>query len=144
MAYDLVPYLVFGGNAKEAIEFYEGVFGAKAFVTHYGEWPQEFDNNVPEDIKDKVMHSELKTESFSLFFSDHFDSSIPYQVGNAVLLTLDVRTREEAEDLYNKLSDGGQTIMPFEATSYSSGFAQFTDKFGMNWQVIADMPEEEA
>lgn len=68
MAYDLVPYLVFGGNAKEAIEFYEGVFGAKAFVTHYGEWPQEFDNNVPEDIKDKVMHSELKTESFSLFF----------------------------------------------------------------------------
>lgn len=61
-----------------------------------------------------------------------------------MLLTLDVRTREEAEDLYNKLSDGGQTIMPFEATSYSSGFAQFTDKFGMNWQVIADMPEEEA
>ncbi|MBG9984850.1 VOC family protein [Aerococcaceae bacterium DSM 111022] len=144
MAYDLVPYLTFNGDAKEAIGFYEEIFGAKAFVTYYGEWPQEFDNNVPDDIKDRVMHSELKTEGFSLFFSDQFDSDIPYRVGNAVMLTLTVKTKEEAEDLFKRLGAGGETIMPFESTSYSPGFAQFSDKYGIHWQVIADMPEEDA
>lgn len=144
MTVEVVPYLTFNGNAEEAIRFYEEVFKTKAFITYFGDWPQEFDNYVPDEIKDKVMHSELKTEQFSLFFSDHYDSTIPYQVGNAVSLALSVNTKEEAEELYNQLGAGGETIMPFESTSYSEGYAQFTDKFGIVWQVIADMPLEDA
>ncbi len=57
MATRLNPYISFDGTAREAMEFYEGVFGGKLSMNTYGEFGAE----VPEP--DKIMHAMLETET---------------------------------------------------------------------------------
>ncbi len=42
---------------------------------------------------------------------------------------------EEAEEIYNKLSEGGTIFMPLEETDWAEMFAMFVDKFGIQWII---------
>jgi PhnB protein len=51
-------------------------------------------------------------------------------------LTLSADSAEEAERLYDLLSDGGQIFMKMEETFFASRFAQLRDKFGTSWMLL--------
>lgn len=138
MITQLAPYLTFSGNAIDAIRFYEEVFAAKTSIHYYSGSPEEFDGKVPEEIQDLVMHSDITTENFTFHISDNFDTTQSQVVGNTFSLMLYVEASEEALSLIDKLGAGGEVIMPYEVTSYSGGFSMFTDKFGVQWQVIVN------
>lgn len=55
-------------------------------------------------------------------------------------LCLSVKSSEEAERIYKALTDGGEVFMPFGETFFAERFAQFRDKFGINWMVIHEKP----
>ena len=55
MGVTLDPYLNFKGNAREAMEFYEGVFGGKLTISTFAEFHASTDPS--ED--DLVMHADL-------------------------------------------------------------------------------------
>ncbi|WP_370446169.1 hypothetical protein [Cryobacterium sp. Y29] len=55
MSSRLNPYLGFRDNAREAMDFYQSVFGGDVARTTYGEY--NAGENPAE--KDKIMHSEL-------------------------------------------------------------------------------------
>ena len=55
----LNPYLSFKDDAREAMEFYQSVFGGKLDVSTFKEYQASQDPS--ED--DKVMHARLETES---------------------------------------------------------------------------------
>jgi PhnB protein len=55
--------------------------------------------------------------------------------GNNFSISLNTDSREEADHLFNGLSDGGQVTMPMENTFWGDYFGMFTDKFGINWMV---------
>ena len=58
MAVQLDPYLSFGdGKAREALEFYHGIFGGTLDVNTFGEQP-DMPGNDPA-LHDKVMHAQL-------------------------------------------------------------------------------------
>ena len=58
MATRLNPYIGFAGNAKEAMEFYNGVFGGKLTMNTFGEF------GAPNEAgADKIMHAALETDS---------------------------------------------------------------------------------
>ena len=66
MASRLNPYIGFEGNARQAMEFYKGVFGGDLTVSTFGEFGAE---NSPD--ADKIMHSQLETDrGFTLMASD--------------------------------------------------------------------------
>ena len=53
----LYTYLNYGGNCRQAFEFYEQHLGGKITgLVRHGEQP---DPNIPADWKDKVMHGSL-------------------------------------------------------------------------------------
>ena len=64
----LNPYINFGGNAREAMEYYKSVFGGKLDISTFADFQMP---GIAEDEADKVMHSQLATDSgFTLMGSD--------------------------------------------------------------------------
>ena len=60
------PYLNFDGNTREAMAYYQGVFGGSLTIHTFGEFG---DPAAPE--ADKVMHARLETDGgFTLMASD--------------------------------------------------------------------------
>jgi PhnB protein len=64
---NLNPYLSFKNQAREAMEFYRGVFGGELTVSTFADYPGMSDDSE----KDLVMHAQLETpDGFVLMGSD--------------------------------------------------------------------------
>lgn len=62
----LTPYVIYAGNAEEALNFYAVVFGGTVTQTgRYGVSPMPVD----EDYKDKIIHARLERRMKQLFIS---------------------------------------------------------------------------
>lgn len=55
--------------------------------------------------------------------------------GTNFSISLDAAGLEEAERLFNGLSDGGQVTMPLMKMVWGAYFGLFNDKFGIQWMV---------
>ncbi|MEO5583247.1 MAG: VOC family protein, partial [Saprospiraceae bacterium] len=49
---------------------------------------------------------------------------------------------EEANKLFNGLSNGGQVMMPPEKMFWGAYFGMFTDKFGVQWMMNYDLSQQ--
>jgi PhnB protein len=135
------PHINFNGNAEEAFTFYKSVFGGE-FVTVMrfkdlsspGFTPSEKDAN-------KIMHIALPIGGNILMGND-----VPEHMGrtneneNRSKIAITANSREEADKLYNGLSQGGQVEMPIGDSPWGSYFAMFRDKYGIEWMV--DFPKK--
>src|SRR6266852_5476348 len=65
----LSPYLKFDGSCREAMEFYKSVFGGTLEISTFGKFSDP-SMPVPDDYKDKVMHSTLTNDALSFMASD--------------------------------------------------------------------------
>ncbi|SFH95636.1 VOC family protein [Halpernia frigidisoli] len=138
------PYLMFDGNCKEAFEFYKSVFDtAFAEFSLFGDMPpQEGMEEISEEQKTKVMHAKLQiSEETFLYGSDIMTKSDKeFSRGDGFQLSLDAKSRDEATNLFDKLSEGGNITMPLSGTFWGAYFGMWTDKFGVDWMVNYDEP----
>ncbi len=130
----LSTYLTFNGNCREAFEFYRSVFGGEfAFVQTFGDGPSEM--GVPEDELGKIMHVSFPIGSSVLMGSDTSTQfGPPTVVGNNFSISYTPKSREETDELFAKISEGGAVTMPPADMFWGSYFGTCTDKFGINWQ----------
>lgn len=133
----LEPYLIFNGNCREAFTFYESVFDVKiAYMMRYGEMPGSDRKDMSEKDMERLVHVLLPvSKNVSLMGSDS-PGDMPAKTGDNVALTINVESRQEAEHLYKKLSQGGKIMMPLGKTFFAELYAMFTDKFGVNWMIL--------
>ncbi|MGH2813012.1 MAG: VOC family protein, partial [Actinomycetota bacterium] len=45
-------------------------------------------------------------------------------------------TTEEVDEIWNKLSQGGEALMPLDSYPFSERYGWTTDKYGLSWQVM--------
>jgi PhnB protein len=130
-------YLNFNGNCEEAFNFYKSVFGGEFhYIGRFGEMPESDDYKVPESNKNKIMHVSLPIGSSILMGSDTGGDWAPtYVRGNNFSVSIMADSKEEADKLFNALSNGGQITMPLENTFWGDYFGMLTDKFGINWMM---------
>lgn len=141
------PYLNFKGNCEEAFDFYKSVFGGEyPYVGRFKDMPPSEDGKgMPPEFGEKIMHISLPINGGEtmLFGSDACgpwgDSTI---IGNNVQLSINADSEEDADRLYNGLSAGGNAVMPMNKTFWGAYFGMFVDKFGINWMVNYDYPQE--
>lgn len=123
-------YLRFNGNCKEAMSFYKDCLGGELTIQTIGQSPMA--GNMPQPMQDKIMHSTLKNEGFTIMASDLCDERGLIK-GNDVSLMLDCDSEEQIRTVYSKLSEGGYKAHPLEVTFWNALFGDVTDKFGINW-----------
>lgn len=134
-------YLNFGGNCREALQFYEKHLGGKiTMMSTFGDMPPVpgAAHNAPQMPKDAILHARIGIGDAEIMASDA--PSNVYQPMRSAYLTLVVDRNEEAERIYKALSAGGETFMPIQETFFAHRFAQLRDKFGVNWMVIHEKP----
>ena len=131
------PYIHFNGNAEEAFTFYKSVFGGEfAKIMRYKDLSSpEFP--VAENDANRIMHITLPIgKSNALLASDVLE--IMGQVtenDNRNTISISAESREEADKLFNGLSEGGKVEMPIADGPFGSYFGMFADKFGVQWMV---------
>lgn len=129
----LYTYLNYGGNCRQAFEFYAKHLGGKitALTTH-GEVADA--SNVPPEWKNAVLHARIELGETVVMAAD-----IPpdrFQPIRSAYLSLLVTSIDEAERIYALLSDGGQIFMPMEETFFAHRFAMLRDRFGTSWMLL--------
>ncbi len=126
-------YLNFGGNCREAVDFYADAFGAeKQPLTTYGD--ADHGMAMPDEMKNLVMHTTLRVFGSTLMFADTpFDT--PLIVGNNVTLVLVTDKLDALDAAFAKLKVGGKVVMDLQPTFWSKRYGFVIDKFGVGWQL---------
>jgi PhnB protein len=136
----LITYLTFAGNCEEALNFYKEALGADVLmVSRMGDSQME----VPENLKDKIMHARLRVGENELYMSDTFDPS-SINKGNNVSLSIQIDDAAELNKSFDKLSAGGNVTMPLQKTFWATSFGMFVDKFGIHWMFNCELKQEPA
>ena len=133
MTMQLYTYLNYGGNCRQAFEFYaEHLGGRITMVTTHGEQPGA--SNVPAEWRDAVLHARIELGETVVMGAD-----IPpdrFQPMRSAYLTLMLDSVDDAERIYALLTDGGQIFMPMEETFFARRFAMLRDRFGTSWMLL--------
>jgi PhnB protein len=128
-------YLTFNGNCREAMTFYQDCLSGKLIFQTIGESPMA--DQMPEEMKECILHSSLTTEGFVIMGSD-MTPETGLLKGNAVSLILNCSSEADIRSFFDKLSDGGTIKHPLENTFWDALFGDLTDKFGNNWILNFD------
>lgn len=139
MTVTLNPYLGFRGNAREAITFYQSVFGGELSISTFGDLHASED---PAEM-DLVMHSVLTTDSGLALMASDTPQRMAYNPGDNISISLSGAKSDETElrGYWDKLTEGGTVTMPLETAMWGDTFGMCVDKFGIAWLVnIAGAP----
>ncbi len=133
----LNPYLTFDGNCEEAFNFYKSVFEIEfEFFGRFSEMPPQEGVTLSEEEMNRVMHVAIKVGENTLMGSDSGGGWAPEMaVGNNFSLSIATESKEEADHLFGKLSEGGKITMPMDQTFWGDYFGMCTDKFDINWMI---------
>lgn len=126
-------YINFNGNAKEAIEFYQSIFGGEVFMDTFDSYADQMP--VEDADKGKIMHAFLKGNNGIELMASDTPSSMQFQSGAQISLTLNGDDEEKLREYWNKLSEGGQVTVPLDKAPWGDTFGMLIDKFGINWMI---------
>ena len=134
----LYTYLNYGGNCRQAFEFYQQHLGGKItmMLTH-GQQPNA--ESVPADIRDTILHARITIGETELLGADV--PPVRFQPMRSAYLSLLVTSIEEAERIYALLSNGGEVFMRMQETFFAFRFAMLRDKFGAAWMLLKERPQ---
>lgn len=159
MSITATAHLNFRGNAREALEFYQSIFGGRLMIATYGQFgvPQDDPDGGPvtfgpiaadsPDVDHVAFGVVIGDNGFRMAAYDVFGSTGDGVAGTSpgtrrrtgglthdesMFLLLNGDTFAEVSLLWNALSDGATVIAPLVADS-ASPYGMLTDRFGVTW-----------
>lgn len=132
------PYFSFNGQAREAMEFYEKVFGGTNIsIFKFSDMVQNHENPIPEHMKGWVGHGEMTICGTIVNFGDFLEPTV--SPGDSLTLMIRFNTADEVTEIFNKLvSDGGTALMELSPQFYAKLFGWVKDKYEIGWQLICE------
>ena len=126
----LMPYLLFDGKCREAMEFYLSCLGGKLTLTAVKDSPAK--DGMPEFQQDKVLNAHLSTGSLEISASDWLAPNETPVRGNTVCLFLSGGTFENLKIFFDKLSQGAEVTNPLKEVFFGV-YGAMNDRFGVRW-----------
>ncbi len=108
----IIPFLWFDDNAEEAIQFYTSIFKHGKIKT---------ESRIGPDNKLMTATFEIEGQVFQVLNGGPMFTFSP-----AISFFVNCDTQEEIDELWDKLSDGGE--------QQRCGWLK--DKFGVSWQIV--------
>lgn len=137
MSTQLNPYLSFRDNAREAMQFYQSVFGGELISTTFGEF-QATDDPAEQD---KIMHSMLSTDGGLVLMASDTPDQMAYTPGSTISISVSGEDEAELRGYWEKLSAGGTVGMPLGPAPWGDTFGMCSDKYGVSWLINIAVPE---
>ena len=128
MPHRVATLLMFEGTGEEAMNFYTSVFSASRIVRieRYRSGEQGKEGTV-------------KRADFTLRGHDLVVTDSPikhnFTFTPSISLYVDCADAAELERAFQKLSAGGQVLMPLDDYGFSARFGWVADRFGVSWQL---------
>ena len=136
------PYLVLDGGGQEAVQLYKEALDAKVEVMQtFGDMPENPEYPIPAEAKERVAHAHLKIGNTELMISDTFPGK-GHAIGSQVTIAVRISNAEKAKEVFEKLQEGGEVIMPLQETFWSPAYGQLKDKFSIEWQITTNPTEQ--
>ena len=134
------PHINFNGNAEEAFTFYKSVFGGEfAKIIRFKDLASaEFP--VDENEANKIMHIALPIGKHNVLMAN----DVPEVMGrvneseNRSKIVVSAESKEEADQIFNGLSAGGDVEGPIGDGPWGTYAGMFRDKYGIEWIVEFD------
>lgn len=130
------PYINFNGNAEEAFNFYQSVFGGSiSKIIRFKDLASP-DFPVAGEEAEKLIRICLPIGQNTLIAND-----VPSFLGrvneheNRSKIAVSTESKEEAEKICNGLAVGGTVEMPLAESPWGTYFAMLRDKFGIEWTI---------
>ncbi|MEZ0449157.1 VOC family protein [Cellulomonas sp. ICMP 17802] len=131
MATSLNPYLNFRDTARQAMEFYQSVFGGELTLSTFGEFHASED---PAEA-DNIMHGQLETPDGFVLMGADTPRSMELATQSNVSVSLSGEDHAQLQGFWDKLADGATIVVPLAAAPWGATFGMLDDKFGTHWLV---------
>lgn len=125
----ITPYLHLPGTAREALEFYAGVFGATAELHTY----EEFGHS--DGPADAIAHGELVGGPIQLYAADAADGEPIFRSEGLMLALLGCADPATLARWFEALSDGGDVVDPLQEREWGASDGQVLDRYGLHWLI---------
>jgi len=135
----LITYLTFDGNCREAMTFYAKCLEAELQVMPYSQMPGCGD--FPPEAQDRTMHARLTKGDAVLMASDGMIGKPPLQ-GNNFSINIVCESMSEIQKLFGALSENGNVTMPLQDMFWGAHFGMLKDQFGVNWMFHYELPKQ--
>ena len=132
-------YLNFPGTTEEAFNFYRSVFGGEfAAIQRFKDSPEA--EKMKGSDGDKLMHIALPIGKSNLLMgTDVLESQGQKLVaGNNFYISVNADSQQEADKIFNGLSQGGKVVLPMQNAFWGTYFGMVNDKFGIQWMITFD------
>lgn len=134
----LSTYLLFDGQCKQAMEFYQACLGGELTLTKVGDSPMK--GYMPAPTHDKVVNARLVGNHIDISASDWLRPDRTLRQGNTVCLYMSGGTVQELKVFFDKLSAGAEVTDPLKEFPFGT-YAALHDKFGIRWMFQTDSHE---
>ncbi|WP_136056922.1 VOC family protein [Microbacterium sp. K24] len=149
MTITTTTHLNFRGTARQALEFYQSVFGGEVTIATYGDF------GMPAGVPgaDKVVFGQIASPSgirlmaYDIPGTDEADAAATAgstRRENGATITdrtffqsLQAESLDELARYWTRLAEGAEVVEPLAASAWSAGFGMLTDRFGVTW--VADV-----
>jgi PhnB protein len=125
------PYLNFDGKAREALTFYQGVFGGELEINTFGETPSAMHPGL---TPDNVMHGMLRGDKNVVLMAADANPEMNLPPSTTAI-SLSGEDDATLRGYFEALSDGASDLLPLNQAPWGDTFGMLTDKFGIPWMV---------
>lgn len=122
------PYLSFPGTARQALTFYQGVFGGELVLHTLADVGR--DDGPAEAVAHGIVQGAVE-----LFASDAGPDEPGLRLEGVLFSLLGTADPATLAAWFAALSDGGTDIDPLQLRPWGDHDGQVTDRFGVRWLV---------
>jgi PhnB protein len=131
----LNPYINFADTARQALEFYRGVFGGDLSLSTFGEVGAAEGAHA-----DKIMHGQLETPTGYTLMASDTPPGMERDEGATISISLSGDDADELRGYFARLSEGGSVTVSLEKQMWGDEFGMCVDQFGIAWMVNISQP----
>jgi len=115
MTHEMIHSLWFDGKAHEAAAFYKSIFPDFTAIS---------ENPL-------AVNYRMGGRRFM-----HLNGGPGFPINSSISFFVNLEDEEEIQQVWNKLSEGGQVLMPLNTYPWSPKYGWCADRYGVNWQLM--------
>jgi PhnB protein len=122
------PYLHFPGTARQALAFYQEVFGGEVILNTFAEFRR--DDGPADGIAHGILDGPV-----SLYAADAADGEESFRSTGLMFSLLGTSSASELRTWFGALAEGGTLREELQVRPWGASDGQVVDRYGVHWLI---------